>query len=147
MQSRRKVCHRASVARSTPNRVEGSSTRRGVGPWRMALIKITTAPSVDFSAEETDRRRRHPLYATVAIAAEAEPAAMLLRLMIRPAPRCTQVVGDLEATTARASSLPSRIGQILFNQQKAGPETPTAMQLMPHHGVLLRLKPVKEDTP
>ena len=34
---------------------------------------------VDLSAEKTDRWRRHPLPAAVAIAAEAEPAAILLR--------------------------------------------------------------------
>jgi hypothetical protein len=43
--------------------------------------------------------------------------------------------------------LPSRIGQVLVNRQKERPETPTSMQLMPHHGVLLGLKPSKEDTP
>jgi hypothetical protein len=102
---------------------------------------------VDLSAEKTDRWRRHPLPAAVAIAAEAEPAAILLRQMIRPAPRCTRVVGAVEATTARASLLPSRIGQVLVNRQKERPETPTSMQLMPHHGVLLGLKPLKEDTP
>jgi hypothetical protein len=102
---------------------------------------------VDLSAEKTDRWRRHPLPAAVAIAAEAEPAAILLRQMIRPAPRCTRVVGAVEATTARASLLPSRIGQVLVNRQKERPETPTSMQLVPHHGVLLRLKPLKEDTP
>src|SRR6516165_2495993 len=88
-----------------------------------------------------------PLPAAVAIAAEAEPAAILLRQMIRPAPRCTRVIGAVEATTARASLLPSRIGQVLVNRQKERPETPSSMQLMPHHGVLLGLKPLKEDTP
>jgi len=102
---------------------------------------------VDFSAEKTDRWRRHPLPAAVAIAAEAKPAAILLRQMIRPAPRCPWVVGAVEATTARASFLPSRMGQVLVNRQKERPETPTSMQLMPYHGVLLRLKPLKEDTP
>src|SRR6516162_7771223 len=53
---------------------------------------------VDLSAEKAHRRRRHPLSATVAIAAEAEPAAILLRQMIRPAPRCPRVVGGVEAT-------------------------------------------------
>ena len=102
---------------------------------------------VALSAEKTDRWRRHPLSAAVAIAAEAEPAAILLWQMIRPAPRCPRVVGAVEATTARASLLPSRIGQVLVNRQKERPETPTSMQLMPDHGVLLRLKPSKEDTP
>jgi hypothetical protein len=39
---------------------------------------------VDLSAEKTDRWRRHPLPAAVAIAAEAEPAAILLRLQEDP---------------------------------------------------------------
>ena len=59
----------------------------------------------------------------------------------------TPAVGAVEATTARASLLPSRIGQVLVNRQKERPETPSSMQLMPHHGVLLGLKPLKEDTP
>ena len=53
---------------------------------------------VKLSAEKTDRWRRRPLPAAIAIAAEAEPAAILLRQMIRPAPRCTRVVGAVEAT-------------------------------------------------
>jgi hypothetical protein len=81
---------------------------------------------VDLSAEKTDRWRRHPLPAAVAIAAEAEPAAILLRQMIRPAPRCPRVVGAVEATTARASFLASRIGQVLVNRQQERPDTPTS---------------------
>jgi hypothetical protein len=53
----------------------------------------------------------------------------------------------VEATTARASLLPSRIGQVLVNRQKERPETPTSMQLTPYHGVLLGLRTSKEDTP
>jgi hypothetical protein len=53
----------------------------------------------------------------------------------------------VEATTARASLLPSRIGQVFVNRQKERPKIPTSMQLMPQHGVLLPLKPLKEDTP
>ncbi len=82
---------------------------------------------VDLSAEKTDRWRRHPLPAAVAIAAEAEPAAILLRQMIRRAPRRARVVGAVEATTARASFPPSRIGQVLVNRQKERPETLTSM--------------------
>jgi hypothetical protein len=48
MASRQKACHRAMVARSIPKRVESSRTRRGVGPCRMALIKITIAPRETF---------------------------------------------------------------------------------------------------
>ena len=36
------------VAVSTPNSLESSRTRRGVGPCRMALIKMTTAPRYTF---------------------------------------------------------------------------------------------------
>jgi hypothetical protein len=53
----------------------------------------------------------------------------------------------VEATTAQASFPPNRIGQVSINRQKERPETPTSMQLMPYHGVLLGLKPLKEDTP
>jgi hypothetical protein len=53
----------------------------------------------------------------------------------------------VEATTARASLLSSRIGQVLVNRQQERPETYTSMQLMPDDGVLLRLKPLKEATP
>src|SRR6516162_8619609 len=102
---------------------------------------------VDLSAEKTDRWRRHPLSATVAIAAEAEPAAILIRSVIGPAPRCPRVVGGVEAPPARASLLPSRIGEVRVDRQKERPETPTSMQLMRYHGVLLGLRPFKEDTP
>jgi hypothetical protein len=37
----------------------------------------------------------------------------------------------VEAATARASFLTTRIGQVLVNRQKERPETPTSMQLMP----------------
>src|SRR5262249_20101028 len=90
---------------------------------------------------------RHPLSAAIAITAEAEPRAILLRQMIGPAPRCPRVVGRVQATTARASLLTSRIGQVLVDRRKERPETPTSMQLMPNHGVLLGLRTVKEDTP
>jgi len=46
--SRQKDCHRAIVAASTPNSLESSRTRRRVGPCRMALIKMTTAPRYTF---------------------------------------------------------------------------------------------------
>ena len=48
MRSRQKACHRAMVAASTSNSLESSRTRRGVGPCRMALIKMTTAPRYTF---------------------------------------------------------------------------------------------------
>ncbi len=102
---------------------------------------------VDLSAEKSHRRRRHPLSAAIAITAEAEPRAILLRQMIRPAPRCPRVGGAVEATTARASFLPRRFGQVLVNRQKERRETPTSMQLMPYHGMLLELGTLKEDTP
>jgi hypothetical protein len=53
----------------------------------------------------------------------------------------------VEATTARASLLPSRIGKVRVDRQKERPETPTSMQLMRYHGVLLGLRTLKEDTP
>ena len=102
---------------------------------------------VDLSAEKTDRWRRRPLSAAIAITAEAEPRAVLRRQMVRPAPRYPRVVGRVQATTARASFLPSRIGQVLVDRQKERPETSTSMQLMPYRGVLLGLRTVKEDTP
>ena len=43
----------------------------------------------------------------------------------------------MSATTARASLLPNRIGQVSVNRQKERSETATSMQLMPYHGVLL----------
>src|SRR5262249_40251307 len=82
---------------------------------------------VDLSAERAHRRRRHPLSAAIAIAAEAEPVAILLRQMIRPAPWCPRVVSAVEASTARASFPPSRSGQVLVNRQEERPETPTSM--------------------
>ena len=42
--SHQNACHRVMVAASTPKSLESSPTRRGVGPWRIALIKTTTAP-------------------------------------------------------------------------------------------------------
>jgi hypothetical protein len=42
--SRQKTCQRAMVRRSAPKRVESSQTRRGDGPCRMALIRMTIAP-------------------------------------------------------------------------------------------------------
>ncbi len=102
---------------------------------------------VDLSAEKTDRWRRHPLSAAIAITAEAEPRAILLRQMIRPAPRYPRVVGRVQATTARASFLPSRIGQVLVDRQEERPKTPTSMQLMPYHGLLRGLRTSTEDTP
>ena len=92
---------------------------------------------VDISAEKTDRWRRHPLSAAIAITAEAEPRAILLWQMIRPAPRCPRVVCRVQANTARASFLPSRIAQGLVDRQQELPKTPTSMQLMPYHGVFL----------
>ena len=41
--SREKVCQRMVVLSSAPKRVESSRTRRGDGPCRMALIRITMA--------------------------------------------------------------------------------------------------------
>jgi len=38
-------------------------------------------------------------------------------------------------------------GEVRVDRQKEGPETPTSMQLMPHHGVFLGLRTFKEDTP
>ncbi len=46
--SRQKPCHRAMVAPSTPNNLESSRTRRGDGPCRIALIKMTTTPRYTF---------------------------------------------------------------------------------------------------
>ena len=42
--SRQKRCHRAIVPRSAPTSLASSRTRRGVGPCRMAAIKITRTP-------------------------------------------------------------------------------------------------------
>src|SRR4029077_1552826 len=94
-------------------------------------------PQVDLSAEKAHRRRRHPPSATVAVTAEAEPAVILLWEMIGAAPRCSRVVGTVQATAARASLLPSTFSQVLVNRQEEGPETRTSMQLMRYHGVLL----------
>ena len=138
------IARRSPVNTKQPRKLVDSARRRTLSHGADQDHHRT---KVDLSAEKTDRRWRHPLSATVAIAAKAEPAAILLRQMIRPAARCTRVVGAVEATTARASLLPSRIGQVLVNRQKERLETTTSMQLMPHHGVLLGLKPLKEDTP
>jgi hypothetical protein len=54
--------------------------------------------------------------------------------------------GGVEATTAPAFLLPSRIGEVPVDR-KERPETPTSMQLMRYHGVLLGLRTFKEDTP
>ena len=67
--------------------------------------------------------------------------------MNRPAPKCARVIGTMQATAARASFLPSRIGQVLVDRQEERPETPTSMQLMPYHSVLPGPRTVKEDTP
>jgi hypothetical protein len=102
---------------------------------------------VDLSAEKTHCRRRHPPSAAIAITAEAEPAAVLLWQMIVAAPWCSRVVGTVQATAARASLLPSTFSQVLVDRQEKGPETPTSMQLMGYHGVLLGLGTSKEYTP
>src|ERR1700732_4728712 len=67
--------------------------------------------------------------------------------MIGAAPRCSRVVGTMQAAAARASLLPSTFRQVLVNRQEKGPETPTSMQLMRYHGVLLGLRTSKEYTP
>src|SRR4051794_3908947 len=67
--------------------------------------------------------------------------------MIGAAPRCSRVVGTVQPTAARASLLLSRFSQVLVNRQEKGPETPTSMQLIRYHGVLLGLRTSKEYTP
>ena len=42
--SRQKTCQRAMVRRSAPKRAESSRTRRGDGPCRRALMRMTTTP-------------------------------------------------------------------------------------------------------
>ena len=75
-------------------------------------------------AEKTHRRRCHPLSAAVTITAEAEPEVILLGQINRTAPRRSRVIGTVQATTARASLLPSAFGHVLINRQKERPETP-----------------------
>jgi hypothetical protein len=41
--SRYMICQRAMVRRSAPKRLDSSRTRRGDGPCRIALIRMTTA--------------------------------------------------------------------------------------------------------
>ncbi len=51
-----------------------------------------------------------------------------------------------EATAARACLPPSGFGQVLIDRQEERPETPTAKQFMPRHGVLLKLRTSLEYT-
>ncbi len=70
---------------------------------------------INLGPKETYRRWRYPLAATVPIAAEAKPAAVLFRQIIGTAPRLPRVVGAVQATAARARLLASGLGQILVN--------------------------------
>ena len=95
---------------------------------------------VNLPAEEPHRWRGRPLSTSVTIAAEAEPVAILLGQIARATPRCSRVIGAVEASTARACVTPSAFGQVLINRPEKGPETSTMKQVMPCHDVLLELR-------
>src|SRR5215475_4744019 len=66
--------------------------------------------------------------------------------MIEAAPRCSRVICTMQATAARATLPSSALGQVLIDRNQEGPETPSAVQFLSDHGVLLGMRTSKEDT-
>ena len=141
-----KTCQRAMVWRSAPKSWESSRTRRGEGPCRMAATRTTTAAKVNLPAEEPHRRRRHPLAATVPIATETEPAAVLLGQIIA-APGLAGVLGGVQPAAAGTCLLAGAVGKVLVDRKKKRPETGVARQIVVQGRVLRVAGNIQEYTP
>jgi hypothetical protein len=75
-----------------------------------------------FAAEEPHGRGGYSLAAAVALAAETQPVAPLLRQLLWTASRITEIVGAVQATATRACRLPSILGKLFVDLEKKQPE-------------------------
>ena len=91
---------------------------------------------INSSTEKADRRGRHPLAASIALAAEAMPPEVNSRQIIRPTPRLPRVGSPVQLPTARTGVLASSLGKLLIDIREKQPETSIAKQIMVHRGVL-----------
>ena len=120
--SRQKVCQRMIVLSSAPKRAESSQIRRGDGPCRMAVTRMTMTPEIDLSPEEAYRRRCDSLPAAVAIAAETQSLALLLGKLGGGAAAFVSSWPSA-GTAARTCVLTSRFRQVLVDCEEDGPES------------------------
>ncbi len=77
---------------------------------------------INLAPKETHRWRRLSRPAAVAIAAEAQSVALLLREIVRAASRPSGVIGTVQATSTRAAPLACVFGKILIDRKKKRPE-------------------------
>ena len=101
---------------------------------------------INLGAEESHRRRGHPLSATVTIAAKTEPQALWLGELFERAAWFTQIVCSVQASAAVASILAGGFGKVVVDGQKDGPESSGARQFV-IHGRILRSRVKPRSTP
>ncbi len=123
---------RLAIARSSLCQHRRDWKARGLGSARRWSLphradQDDDGTNVDLSAEKTHGRWCQRPSASITITAEAEPAAVLLGRVTQAAPRCSRVIGTMQATAARGPPPSSAFGQVFVDRQRERPETPSVV--------------------